>query len=41
MIPMVTGSIAFGFYLAFLGKKTDSVWWPMIAHVLGGIVMVS
>lgn len=41
VIPMVVGSMFFGFYLAFLAKKTDSVWWPMVAHVLGGIVMVS
>ena len=41
VIPMVAGSMAFGFYLAFLAKKSDSVWWPMIAHLLGGIVMVS
>ena len=41
IIPMVVGSMFFGFYLAFLAKKTDSVWWPMVTHVLGGIVMVS
>jgi len=39
--PMVLGSMAFGFYLAFLARRTDSVWWPMIAHVLGGLVMLS
>ena len=41
VLPMVIGSMFFGFYLAFLAKKTDSVWWPMVAHLLGGIVMVS
>jgi membrane protease YdiL (CAAX protease family) len=41
VLPMVLGSMAFGYYLAFLAKRTDSVWWPMIAHFLGGIVMVS
>jgi membrane protease YdiL (CAAX protease family) len=41
VIPMVIGSMFFGFYLAFLAKKTDSVWWPMVAHLLGGLVMVS
>lgn len=41
VLPMVAGSMLFGFYLAFLAKRTDSVWWPMIAHLLGGIVMVS
>lgn len=41
IVPMVIGSMFFGFYLAFLAKKTNSVWWPMVAHVFGGIVMVS
>ena len=41
VMPMVLGSMAFGYYLAFLAKRTTSVWWPMIAHFLGGIVMVS
>lgn len=41
VLPMVAGSMLFGFYLAFLAGKTDSVWWPMVAHLLGGIVMVT
>lgn len=41
VMPMVIGSMFFGYYLAFVAKRTDSVWWPMIAHFLGGIVMVS
>lgn len=41
VVPMVAGSMLFGFYLAFLAGKTDSVWWPMMAHLLGGIVMVT
>ena len=41
VIPMVIGSMLFGYYLAFVAKRTDTVWWPMVAHILGGIVMVS
>lgn len=41
VVPMVVGSMFFGFYLAFMARRTESVWWPMIAHFLGGIVMVS
>jgi membrane protease YdiL (CAAX protease family) len=41
VLPTVIGSMFFGLYLAFLAKKTDSVWWPMVAHLLGGIVMVT
>ena len=38
---MVIGPLFFGFYLAFLARLTDSLWWPIVAHVFGGIVMVS
>ncbi len=38
---MVVGPLFFGFYLAFLARRTDSIWWPIVAHVLGGMVMVS
>lgn len=38
---MVIGPLFFGFYLAFLAKHTDGIWWPVVAHVLGGMVMVS
>jgi membrane protease YdiL (CAAX protease family) len=41
VIPTVVGSMLFGLYLAFLARRTDSVWWPMVAHLLGGIVMVT
>jgi membrane protease YdiL (CAAX protease family) len=33
--------VLFGFYMAFLARRTDSVWWPIAAHVLGGVVMPS
>lgn len=29
MVPMLVGPLLFGFYLAFLARKTDSVRWPM------------
>lgn len=40
-LGMVIGPILFGFYLAFLARRTDTVWWPIVAHVLGGLVMLS
>jgi membrane protease YdiL (CAAX protease family) len=40
-IGMVVGPFFMGLYLAFLAKRTDSVWWPMVAHALGGLVMIS
>jgi hypothetical protein len=41
VVPMVLGSMFFGYYLAFVAKKTNTVWWPVVAHLLGGMVMVS
>jgi membrane protease YdiL (CAAX protease family) len=40
-IAMVIGPFFMGLILAFLARKTDSVWWPMLAHALGGLVMIS
>lgn len=39
-LGLVIGSGLFGFYLAFLAKKTNTLWWCILAHTLGGIVMV-
>ena len=27
-------------YFAFLAHKTGTIWWTMIAHALGGLIMV-
>ena len=40
-IAMVAGPMMFGLYLAFLARRTGSVWWPAVAHVLGGLIMLS
>lgn len=40
-VAMVIGPVLMGLYLAFLAKKTGSVWWPILAHTLGGLVMIS
>ena len=40
VVGLVIGSGLFGFYLAFLAKKTNTLWWCILAHTLGGIVMV-
>lgn len=40
-VAMVIGPTLMGLYLAFLAKRTGSVWWPMLAHALGGLVMIS
>ena len=40
VLPMVIGSGLFGFYLSFLAKQTGSIWWSIVAHTLGGMVMI-
>jgi membrane protease YdiL (CAAX protease family) len=37
---LIIGSGLFGFYLSFLAKKTGTIWWSIVTHILGGIIMV-
>ncbi|MFN2159171.1 MAG: CPBP family intramembrane glutamic endopeptidase [Anaerolineales bacterium] len=37
---LVIGALFFGFYLSYLANKTGTIWWSMVAHVLGGLVIV-
>ena len=39
-LALIVGAGLFGFLLAFLAKKTGGIWWCVVAHVLGGIVMI-
>ncbi len=39
-LGLVIGSGMMGFYLAFLANYSGTIWWTMIAHFLGGILMV-
>ena len=32
--------VMMGFYFAFLAHNTKTIWWTMIAHALGGLIMV-
>jgi membrane protease YdiL (CAAX protease family) len=38
---LMIGSGMMGFYLSFLTKKTNTVWWAIVFHIVGGIIMVS
>lgn len=40
-IGMVIGPIFMGLYLAFLSKRTGTIWWAILAHALGGLVMIT
>jgi hypothetical protein len=39
-LGLVIGSAFFGIYLAFLAKWTDTIWWGILCHILGGLVAV-
>jgi len=40
VIGIIVGSGIFGFYLSYLAKKTNTVWWCIVTHTIGGIIMV-
>ncbi len=41
LIGMMIGPILMGLVLSYMAKKTDTLWWAILAHSLGGIIMVS
>ena len=40
LLALIIGAGLFGFLLAFLAKKTGGIWWCVVAHTLGAIVMI-
>jgi membrane protease YdiL (CAAX protease family) len=38
---LMIGSGMMGFYLSFLTKKTGTLWWAIVFHIVGGIIMVA
>jgi len=40
VIGLIIGSGLMGFYLSFLAKKTGTIYWTIIAHTIGGFIMV-
>ena len=40
VVGLMIGSGMFGLYLAFLAKRTGTIWWCIVCHILGGILMV-
>jgi hypothetical protein len=38
-LGLMIGSGLMGFYLSFLAKRTGTIWWTIIAHTLGGVIM--
>jgi membrane protease YdiL (CAAX protease family) len=37
---LMIGSGLMGFYLSLLAKKTGTIWWTILAHTIGGIIMI-
>ncbi len=40
VLGLVIGSSFFGIYLSLLAKWTDNIWWGILCHILGGLVIV-
>jgi membrane protease YdiL (CAAX protease family) len=41
VVTLMIGALMFGFYLAYVARKTATIWWGIVAHVVGGIIMVT
>jgi len=37
---LMIGAGVMGFYLSYLAKKRNTVWWGIVVHTVGGIIMV-
>jgi membrane protease YdiL (CAAX protease family) len=40
VIGLIIGSGLMGFYLSFLARKTDTIWWTIVTHTIGGFIMI-
>ena len=40
VVRLVIGALFFGLFLSILARVTNTIWWPIVAHTLAGIVMV-
>jgi len=40
VLGLIIGSGLFGFYLSFISKKTNTIWWGILAHMIGGTIMI-
>lgn len=37
---LMIGSGIMGFYLSFLARKTGTIWWTILMHVIGGFIII-
>jgi membrane protease YdiL (CAAX protease family) len=40
LIGLMVGAGLFGLYLSYLAKKTNTIWWSIVSHTLGGIIVI-
>ena len=40
LIGMMIGPMMMGLYFSYLTRKTNTLWWAIIAHTVGGLIMV-
>ena len=38
---LVIGSGLMGLYLSFLARRTGTIWWTIVMHTLGGLIMIA
>ena len=41
LIGMMVGPMMMGLYLSYLTKKMNTLWWAIVAHTIGGIIMIA
>jgi len=41
LIGLMAGSGLMGLVLSYMTKKTNTLWWSILAHTIGGIIMVA
>jgi membrane protease YdiL (CAAX protease family) len=41
LIGLMVGSGMMGLYLSYLTKKTNTLWWSIVTHFLGGLIMIA
>ena len=39
-LGLVIGSGLMGLYLSLMARRTGTIWWGIVAHALGGFIMI-
>ncbi len=39
-LTLVIGAVFFGFYLSYLARGTNGIWWPVVTHILSGFIVI-